>query len=31
VVILLVSIQLIIGGLIGYNVLTINEPFASWF
>ena len=31
VVILLVAIQLIIGGLIGYNVLTINEPFASWF
>jgi len=31
IVILLVSIQLIIGGLIGYNVLTINEPFASWF
>jgi YjbE family integral membrane protein len=31
VVILLVAIQLIIGGLIDYNVLTINEPFASWF
>jgi len=31
VVILLVAIQLIIGGLIGYNVLAINEPFASWF
>jgi YjbE family integral membrane protein len=31
VVILLVAIQLIIGGLIGYNVLTINEPFSSWF
>jgi len=31
VVILLVSIQLIIGGLMGYDVLTINEPFASWF
>ena len=31
IVILLVAIQLIIGGLIGYNVLTINEPFSSWF
>jgi len=31
VVILLVAIQLIIGGLIGYDVLTINEPFSSWF
>ena len=31
VVILLIAIQLIIGGLIGYDVLTINEPFASWF
>ena len=30
-VILLIAIQLIIGGLIDYNVLTINEPFASWF
>ena len=30
-VILLVAVQLIIGGLIGYEVLTINEPFASWF
>ena len=30
-VILLVAVQLIIGGLIGYSVLTINEPFASWF
>ena len=30
-VILLVAVQLIIGGLIGYDVLTINEPFASWF
>jgi len=31
IVILLVAIQLIIGGLIDYNVLSINEPFASWF
>ena len=31
VVILLVAIQLIIGGLMDYGVLTINEPFASWF
>ncbi len=31
VVILLVAIQLIIGGLMGYGVLTIHEPFASWF
>ena len=31
VVILLVAVQLIIGGLIDYGVLTINEPFASWF
>ena len=31
VVILLVAIQLIIGGLIDYDVLTINESFASWF
>ena len=30
-VILLIAIQLIIGGLIDYNVLTINEPFDSWF
>ena len=30
-VILLVSVQLIIGCLMGYGVLTINEPFASWF
>jgi len=30
-VILLVAVQLIIGGLMGYGVLTINEPFASWF
>ena len=30
-VILLVAVQLIIGGLIDYNVLTINEPFSSWF
>ena len=30
-VILLVAIQLIISGLIGYDVITINEPFASWF
>ena len=29
--ILLVALQLIIGGLIDYGVLTINEPFASWF
>ena len=31
VVILLIAIQLIIGGLMGYDVLTIHEPFASWF
>jgi YjbE family integral membrane protein len=31
VVILLVAIQLILGGLMGYGVLTINEPFSSWF
>jgi len=31
VVILLIAIQLIIGGLIDYNVLVINQPFASWF
>ena len=30
-VILLIAIQLIIGGLIGYGVLSINEPFSSWF
>jgi len=30
VVILLVAIQLIIGGLMGLEVLTIHEPFASW-
>ena len=30
-VILLIAIQLIIGGLIDYDVLTINQPFASWF
>ena len=30
-VILLIAIQLIISGLIGYGVITINEPFASWF
>ena len=30
-VILLVAVQLIIGGLMGFGVLTINEPFASWF
>ena len=29
-VILLIAIQLIIGGLIDYNVLTINEPLASF-
>jgi len=31
VVILIIAIQLIIGGLMGYGVLTIHEPFASWF
>ncbi len=31
VVILLVAIQLIIGGLMGYGVLTIHEPFSYWF
>ena len=31
VIILLIAIQLILGGLIGYGVLTINEPFSSWF
>jgi YjbE family integral membrane protein len=30
-VILLIAIQLIISGLIGYGVITINEPFALWF
>ena len=30
-VILVIAIQLIIGGLIDYNVLTINESFTSWF
>jgi YjbE family integral membrane protein len=30
-VILLIAIQLIIGGLIDYNVLAINQPFAAWF
>ena len=30
-VILVVALQLIIGGLMGLGVLTINEPFASWF
>ena len=30
-VILLVAVQLIIGGLMDYGVLTINAPFASWF
>ena len=30
-IILLVAIQLIIGGLIDLKVLEINEPFASWF
>jgi len=29
-VILVVAIQLIIGGLMGLGVLTIHEPFASW-
>ena len=29
--ILLVALQLIIGGLMDYGVLIINEPFASWF
>jgi YjbE family integral membrane protein len=31
VVILLVAVQLIIGGLMDYGVLTIHEPYASWF
>ena len=30
-VILVVAIQLIIGGLMGIGWITINEPFASWF
>ena len=30
-VILLIAIRLIIGGLMSYGVITINEPFASWF
>ena len=30
-VILVVAIQLIIGGLMGLGWITINEPFASWF
>jgi len=30
-VILLIAVQLIIGGLMSYDVITINEPFASWF
>ena len=30
-VILLVAIQLIIGGLMGLGWITINEPFAAWF
>ena len=29
--VLLVALQLIIGGLMDYGMLTINEPFASWF
>ena len=29
-VILLVAVQLIIGGLMDYGVRTINAPFASW-
>jgi len=31
VVILLIALQLIIGALMGYGVITINEPFSSWF
>ena len=31
VVILIIAIQLIIGGLMGYGVLTIHEPFSNWF
>ena len=30
-VILVVAVQLIIGGLMGIGWITINEPFASWF
>ena len=30
-VILVIAIQLIIGGLIDYNILAINESFVSWF
>ena len=30
-VILVVAIQLIIGGLMGLGWITLNEPFASWF
>ena len=30
-VILIVAIQLIIGGLMGLGWITLNEPFASWF
>ena len=30
-VILVVAVQLIIGGLMGLGWITINEPFASWF
>jgi len=26
-----VAIQLIIGGLMGIGLITINEPYASWF
>jgi len=31
IIILLIAIQLIIGGLMSYGVVTINEPFTSWF
>ena len=30
-VILIVAVQLIIGGLMGLGWITLNEPFASWF
>ena len=30
-VILVVAVQLIIGGLMGLGWITINEPFAAWF
>jgi len=30
-VILLIALQLIIGGLMDYHVITINEPFSTWF